>query len=60
MFGNITYQEQRKRIDRYAVAINKNGTVIGHIHRKMRRVCSLFLMTSAFAHGFGEPSGKMT
>ena len=30
-------------LDRYAVSVNKAGTVIGHLPRKLSRVCSLFL-----------------
>ena len=29
--------------DRYVVAVKKTGTVIGHLPRKVSRVCSLFL-----------------
>ena len=29
--------------DRYAVAVKKNGTVIGHLPQKASRVCLLFL-----------------
>ena len=29
--------------DRYAVAVKKEGTIIGHLPRKVSRVCSLFL-----------------
>ena len=29
--------------DRYAVAIKKDGTIIGHLPRKISRPCSLFL-----------------
>ena len=29
--------------DRYAVAVMKNGTVVGHLPRKESRVCSLFM-----------------
>lgn len=29
--------------DRYAVAVKKDGTVIGHLPKKVSRVCSLFL-----------------
>ena len=31
------------RKNRYAVAVKKDGTVIGHLLRKVYRVCSLFL-----------------
>ena len=29
--------------DRYAVAVTRNETVIGHLPKKISRVCSLFL-----------------
>ena len=29
--------------DRYAVAVKRNGTIVGHLPRKIARVCSLFL-----------------
>ena len=29
--------------DRYAVAVKKEGTIMGHLPRKVSRVCSLFL-----------------
>ena len=29
--------------DRYAVAVKREGTIIGHLSRKVSRVCSLFL-----------------
>lgn len=29
--------------DRYAVAVKKEGTIVGHLPRKLTRVCSLFL-----------------
>ena len=29
--------------DRYAVAVIKDGVIIGHLPRKVSRVCSLFL-----------------
>ena len=29
--------------DRYTVAVKKGGTVVGHLPRKISRICSLFL-----------------
>ena len=29
--------------DRYAVAVFKNGEIVGHLPRKISRVCSLFI-----------------
>ena len=43
-------QEPRNRVDRYAVVVKKNGTVIGHIRRRMRCVCSLFLRRGGDIH----------
>ena len=39
----VCEREQRNAADRYAVAVKKDGTVIGHLPRKVSRVCSLFL-----------------
>ena len=36
-------REPRNSTDRYAVAVKKDGTIIGHLPRKISRVCSLFL-----------------
>ena len=36
-------REPDNRSDRYAVAIKKDGIIIGHIPRKISRACSLFL-----------------
>ena len=33
--------------DRYAVAVKNEGTIIGHLPRKVSRVCSLFLRARA-------------
>ena len=38
-------REPRNTQDRYAVAVKKDGTVIGHLPRKLSRVCSLFVRT---------------
>ena len=35
-------REPHNALDRYAVPMNKAGTVIGHLPRKLSRVCSLF------------------
>ena len=39
----ICERELHNGPDRYAVAIKKSGTIIGHLPRKLSRVCSLFL-----------------
>ena len=36
-------RELRNVRDRYAVAVEKNGTVVGHLPRKVSRVCALLL-----------------
>jgi hypothetical protein len=36
-------REVRNEKDRYAVAVKKEDTVIGHLPHKISRVCSLFL-----------------
>ena len=43
-------QEPRNRVDRHAVAVKKGVTVIGHLPRKMSRVCSLFLRRGRDIH----------
>ena len=35
-------REPHNALDRYAVSVTKAGTVIGHLPRKLSRVCSLF------------------
>ena len=36
-------REPRNPKDRYAVSVVKNDTIIGHLPRKVSKVCSLFL-----------------
>ena len=36
-------RESRNARDQYAVAVEKNGTVVGHLPRKVSRVCALLL-----------------
>ena len=36
-------RETHNAQDRYAVAVKKSQTVVGHLPRKISRVCSLFL-----------------
>ena len=36
-------REPQNSHDRYAVAVQKNGQTIGHLPRKVSRVCSIFL-----------------
>ena len=36
-------REPQNSCDCYAVAVKKSGVVIGHLPRKLSRVCSLFL-----------------
>ena len=44
-FGEILTSEREpdNASDRYAVAVKKGGTVVGHLPQKLTRVCSLFL-----------------
>ena len=37
-------REPTNTIDRYAVAVIRSGLVVGHLPKKISRVCSLFLM----------------
>ena len=46
----ICEREPRNVKDRYAVAVQKDGTVIGHLPRKVSRVCSLFLRRGGSIH----------
>ena len=39
----ICEREPHNVEDRYAVAVKKDGTVIGHLPRNLSRVCSLFI-----------------
>ena len=39
----ICERELHNSRDRYAVAVKRMGTIIGHLPRKLSRVCSLFL-----------------
>ena len=43
-------RELRNAKDRHAVAVKKDGTVIGHLPRKVSRVCSLFLRRGGSIH----------
>ena len=36
-------REPLNAMDRYAVALKKDGTVIGHLPQKISRICSLFI-----------------
>ena len=39
----VCEREPENASDRYAVAVEKEGSIIGHLPRKVSRVCSLFL-----------------
>lgn len=43
-------REPANSTDLYAVAVTKDGVVIGHLHRKVSRVCSLFLRRGGRIH----------
>ena len=46
----VCEREPRNAADRYAVAVKKDGTIIGHLPRKVSRVCSLFLRRGGIIH----------
>ena len=46
----VCEREPRNARDRYAVAVKKDGCVIGHLPRKVSRVCSLFLRRGGSIH----------
>ena len=39
----VCEREPTNEKDRYAVAVKKAGTIVGHVPRKISRMCSLFL-----------------
>ena len=39
----VCEREPDNASDRYAVAVKREGTIVGHLPRKITRVCSLFL-----------------
>jgi hypothetical protein len=43
-------REPTNAADRYAVAVVKDGSVIGHLPRKVSKVCSLFLRRGGSLH----------
>ena len=43
-------REPGNSCDRYAVAVKRSGVVIGHLPRKVSRVCSLFLRRGGVRH----------
>lgn len=46
----VCEREPTNAVDRYAVAVIKSGTVIGHLPRKISKVCSLFLRRGGTIH----------
>ena len=55
-------------VDRYSVAVKKGGVVVGHLPRKVSRLCSLFLrrggtidcmVTGARRHSTDLPQGGL-
>ena len=40
-------RETHNTQDRYAIAVKKSQTVVGHLPRKISRVCSLFYVAVA-------------
>ena len=49
-------REPGNSCDRYAVAVKRSGVVIGHLPRKVSRVCSLFLRRGGVRHCRRSPS----
>ena len=43
----ICEREPQNGKDRYAVAVKKNETIVGHLPRKISKLCSLFLRRGA-------------
>ena len=43
-------REPRNEHDRYAVAVKKDGQIIGHLPRIVSRVCSLFMRRGGSIH----------
>ena len=39
----VCEREPRNTADRYAMAVKRSGSMIGHLPKKMSHVCSLFL-----------------
>ena len=39
----VCEREPTNAIDRYAVAVIKDGTIIGHLPKKLSKICSIFL-----------------
>ena len=49
--GSAVYVTKPGNIhDQYAVAVRKNGTVVGHLPQKVSRVCTLFLKKGGGIH----------
>ena len=42
----ICEREPDNTLDRYTVAVKRKGTIVGHLPRKITRMCSLFLWRS--------------
>ena len=43
----VCERKPKNASDLYAVAVKNEGTIIGHLPRKLSRVCSLFYATGA-------------
>lgn len=43
-------REPTNTIDRYAVAVVRSGVVVGHLPKKISRVCSIFLRREGTIH----------
>lgn len=62
----VCTRERRNAVDRYAVSVVKDDNVVGHLPRKISKVCSLFLerggtincrITGARRYSFDLPQG---
>ena len=46
----VCVREPTNAVDRYAVAVVRSGTVIGHLPRRISKICSLFLRRGGSIH----------
>lgn len=46
----VCSREQTNAADRYAVAVTKDEVVVGHLPRKISKLCSLFLRRGGSMH----------
>ena len=46
----LCVREPTNAVNKYAVAVVRSGTVIGHLQRKIPKICSLFLRRGGLIH----------